>query len=191
MLKLKFHTLAIWCKELTHWKRSWCWERLKAGGEGDDGGCNDWMASPTQWTWGWASSRRWWGTGKPGVLQSIGSQRVRHGWTNNNSPPGTSSSALDAPQNHPGSFSNASVFGSYPLEILIWLDLDGAGGMTMFSNFSDNCTGLSSWKQLLYFFFFLTVFLKLDLKSSAQLPHVSPHPGRFPCGEPPTTGTLL
>ena len=40
----------------------------------------DWMASPTQWTWAWASSRRWWRTGKPGVLQSMGSQRVRHNW---------------------------------------------------------------------------------------------------------------
>ena len=39
-----------WCKELTHWKRSWCWERLKAGGEGDNRGWDGWMASPTQWT---------------------------------------------------------------------------------------------------------------------------------------------
>ena len=56
------NTLATWCKELTHWKRPWCWERLKAGGEGDTRGWDDWMASPTQWTWVWASSRRWWRT---------------------------------------------------------------------------------------------------------------------------------
>ena len=51
-------------------------ERLKAGGEGDDRGWDGWMASPTQWTWVWASSRNWWWTGRPGVLQSMGSQRV-------------------------------------------------------------------------------------------------------------------
>ena len=43
------NTLATWCKELTHCKRPWCWERLKAGGKGDDRGWNGWMASPTQW----------------------------------------------------------------------------------------------------------------------------------------------
>ena len=63
-----------WCKELTHWKRPWCWERLKAGGEGDDRGWHGWMASQTWWTRAWASSRSWWWIGKPGVLQSMGSQ---------------------------------------------------------------------------------------------------------------------
>ena len=70
------YTLATWCKELTHWKRPWCWERLKTGGEGDEGGWDGWMASPTWWTWVSASSGSWWWTGKPGVLQSMGSQRV-------------------------------------------------------------------------------------------------------------------
>ena len=74
------NTLATWCKELTHWKRPWCWERLKAGGEGDDRGWNGWMASLTWWTWVWVSSGSWWRTGKPGVLQSMGSRRVRHNW---------------------------------------------------------------------------------------------------------------
>ena len=69
-----------WCKELTHWKRPWCWKRLKAGGEGGDRGWNGWMASPTQWTWVWVNSGSWWWTGKPGVLQSMGSQRLRHDW---------------------------------------------------------------------------------------------------------------
>ena len=73
-------TLATWCKEPTHWKRPWCWERLKAGEEGDDRGWDGWMASPIQWTWVWASYGSWWWTGKPGVLQSIGSQRVGHDW---------------------------------------------------------------------------------------------------------------
>ena len=66
------NTLAIWCKELTLWKRSWCWERLNAGGEGDDRGWDGWMASRTRWTWVWASSGSWWWTGKPGMLQSMG-----------------------------------------------------------------------------------------------------------------------
>ena len=56
------------------------WERLKAGGEGDDKGWNSWMASLTWWTWIWSSSAGWWWTGKPGVLRSMGSQRVRHDW---------------------------------------------------------------------------------------------------------------
>ena len=74
------NTLVTSCEELIHWKISWCWERLKAGQEGDDRGWDGWMASLTQWTWLWASSRSWWWTGKPGVLQSIGSQRVGHDW---------------------------------------------------------------------------------------------------------------
>ena len=53
---------------------TWCWERLKAGGEGDDRGLDGWMASPTWWTWVWVSSGIWWWTGKPGMLQSMGSQ---------------------------------------------------------------------------------------------------------------------
>ena len=73
-------TLATWCEELTHWKRPWCWERLKAGGEGDDRGWDGWMASPTQWTWVWANSGSWWWTGRPGVLRFMGSQRVGHDW---------------------------------------------------------------------------------------------------------------
>ena len=72
-------TLATWCEELTHCKRPWCWERLKAGGDGDDRGWDGWMSSATQWTWVWASPGSW-RTGKPGVLQSMGSQRVRHDW---------------------------------------------------------------------------------------------------------------
>ena len=60
--------------------RHWYWERLKAVGKGDNRGSDDWMASATQWTWVWASSRSWWWTGKPGVLQSMGSQRVRYDW---------------------------------------------------------------------------------------------------------------
>ena len=53
------NTLATWCEEPTHWKRPWCWERLKAGGEGDNRGWDGWMASLTQWTWVWVSSGGW------------------------------------------------------------------------------------------------------------------------------------
>ena len=75
------NTLATWCKELTHWKRPWCWERLKAEREGGDRGWDGWVASLTQWTWVWASYRSWWWTGKPGMLQSMGLQRVGPDWT--------------------------------------------------------------------------------------------------------------
>ena len=66
--------------ELTPWKRPWCWERLKAEGEGNSRGWDGWMASPIQWTWVWVGSRSWWWTGKPGVLQPIGLQRVGRDW---------------------------------------------------------------------------------------------------------------
>ena len=80
MLKLKLNTLATWCKELTHWERPWCWGRLKAGGEGGNRGGDGWMSSLTRWTRVWVSSGSWRWTGKPGVLQFIGSQRVGHNW---------------------------------------------------------------------------------------------------------------
>ena len=63
MLKLKFQSLASWCKELTHWKIPWCWKRLRAGGEGGDRGWDGWMTSLTQWTWVWENSKRQWGQG--------------------------------------------------------------------------------------------------------------------------------
>ena len=71
-------SLAPWCEELTHWKRPWCWEGLRAGGEGDDRGWDGWMASPTQWTWVWVDS----GTDGQGGLACCGSWgcRVRHNW---------------------------------------------------------------------------------------------------------------
>ena len=74
-------TLATWCKELTHWKTPRCWERLKVGEEGHNKGWDGWMASPTRWIWVWASSGSWWWTGRPRVLQSMGSPRVGQDWT--------------------------------------------------------------------------------------------------------------
>ena len=78
MLRLKLQYFATWCEELTHLKRPYCWERLKVGGEGDNRGSDGWMASWTQWMWVWVNSGSWWWTGKLGVLQRMGSQRVGH-----------------------------------------------------------------------------------------------------------------
>ena len=73
-------TLATWWEELTHWKRPRCWKRLKAGGEGNNRRWDGWVVSLTQYTWVWESSRSWWWTVRPGVVQSMGSQRVVHDW---------------------------------------------------------------------------------------------------------------
>ena len=60
----------LWPPDVKSWP--WCWEKLRAGGEGDERGWDGWMASPTWWTWVWASSICWWWTGKPVVPQSWG-----------------------------------------------------------------------------------------------------------------------
>ena len=80
MLKLKLLYLATSCKELTHWKRLWCWEGLGAREEEDDRGWDGWMASQTRWMWVWVNSRSWWWTGRPGVLWFMGSKIVGHDW---------------------------------------------------------------------------------------------------------------
>ena len=72
------NTLATSCKELTHWRRLWFWEGLGAGGKGDNRGWDGWMASPPRWTWVWVNFGSWWWTGRPVVLQFLGSQRVGH-----------------------------------------------------------------------------------------------------------------
>ena len=78
----KDHDVKSWLLRRADWKSwlIWCWERLRAGGEGDDRGWDGWMASPTQWTWVWVDSGSWWWTGRPGVPQFMGLQRVRHDW---------------------------------------------------------------------------------------------------------------
>ena len=63
------NTLATWLEELTHLKRPWCLERLRAGGEQNDRGWDSWMASLTQLTWVWVDFSSWWWIGRPGVLQ--------------------------------------------------------------------------------------------------------------------------
>ena len=79
------NNLATWYEELTHWKRSRCWERPKARGEGHDRGQDGWTASLIWWAWVWASSGRWWRTGKPGMLSPWGGKEsYRTEWQNNN-----------------------------------------------------------------------------------------------------------
>ena len=78
MLKLQYFGHLMWRTDSL--EKTLCWDRLKAGGEGDDRGWDSWMASPIHWIWVWACSQNWWCTGKPGVLQSVGLQRVGHDW---------------------------------------------------------------------------------------------------------------
>ena len=78
MLKLKLQYVATWCEELTHWKRPWCWEKL---GRQRGQQRMRWLDGITSsWIWVCVNSWSWWWTGRPGVLQSIGSQRVGHDW---------------------------------------------------------------------------------------------------------------
>ena len=82
MLKLKLQYFGHLMRTADSFENEspWCWERLRAGGEGDNRGWDGWMASPTQSTWVWVNSGSWWWTGRPGVLRSMGSQRVGHDW---------------------------------------------------------------------------------------------------------------
>ena len=80
MLRVKLQYFGHLMQRADYLKRPWCWERLRAGGEGDYRGWAGWMASLTQCTWVWIGSRSWWWTGRPGMLQSMRSQRVRHNW---------------------------------------------------------------------------------------------------------------
>ena len=74
MLKLKLQYFGHLRWTADSWKRPWCWDGLRAGGEGDDRGWDGWMASPTWCTWVWVNSESWWWTGRPGVLRFMGSQ---------------------------------------------------------------------------------------------------------------------
>ena len=80
MLKLKLQYFGHLMWRTDSFEKTPIWERLKTGGEGDDRGWDGWMASPSQWTWVWVDSGCWWWTGRPGVLQCMGSQRVGHDW---------------------------------------------------------------------------------------------------------------
>ena len=75
-LKLQYFGHLMWSTDSL--EKTLMLGKIKAGGEGDDRWWDGWMASPTQWTWVWVNSRSLWWKGRPGVLQSMGSQRVRH-----------------------------------------------------------------------------------------------------------------
>ena len=75
------NTLATWCKEPTHGKRPWCWERLRARGESSNRGWDGWMTSLSQWTWIWVNSGRWERIGNHGMLESKESQTWLSDWT--------------------------------------------------------------------------------------------------------------
>jgi len=72
--------LVIWCEQMTHWISPWCWETLTAEGEECIRGWDGWTVLLMKRTWTWANSGRWWGTEKPGMLQSMGSWRVGYYW---------------------------------------------------------------------------------------------------------------
>ena len=81
---LRLLLLLVWKPLPTHWKRPWWWERLKAEGKQGNREWDGWVASPIQWIWNWANSRRWWGTERPGMLRSMGvteSQTWLDDWT--------------------------------------------------------------------------------------------------------------
>ena len=80
MLKLKLQYFGHLMRRVDSLEKLWCWEGLGAGGEGDNRGWDGWMASLTRWTWVWVNSGSWWWTGRPGMLQFMGLQRVRHNW---------------------------------------------------------------------------------------------------------------
>ena len=77
MLKLKLQYFGYQMKRAESFEKTWRWERLRAGGEGDIRGWDGWMASPTQWTLVWVDSRSWWWTGMPGILLFMGFARSR------------------------------------------------------------------------------------------------------------------
>ena len=79
-LKMKLQYFGHLIQKYGSLEQSWCWERTKAEGEEDVRGWDGWMTSLMQWTWTWTDSGRYWGTGMPGMLQSMGSQRVTHDW---------------------------------------------------------------------------------------------------------------
>ena len=80
MLRLKLQYFGHLMQRADSLEKTWCWERLRAGGEGDDKGWDGWMASLTWWTWVWVDSGSWWWTGRPGMLRFMGLQRAGHDW---------------------------------------------------------------------------------------------------------------
>ena len=80
MLKLKLQYFGHLMRRVDSLEKTLMLGGIGAGGEGDNRGWDGWMASPTRWTWVWVNSRSWWWTGRAGILQLMGSQRVGRNW---------------------------------------------------------------------------------------------------------------
>ena len=80
MLKLELQYFGNLMRRTDPLKKTLRLGKIEGGREGDDRGWDGWMASPTEWTWVWVNSGSWWWTGRPCVLQSLGSQKVGHDW---------------------------------------------------------------------------------------------------------------
>ena len=121
-------TLATWCEELTHLKRPWCWERLRAGAEGNDRRWDGWMASPTQWTWVWWTPGIGDGQGGLACCGSWG-RRVGHYWvTEVNFTLGGHSIGASA------SVLPMNIQGWSPLDLTCLISLHSKGLSRVFSN---------------------------------------------------------
>ena len=105
MLKLKLQYFGHLMGRTDSCEKTLMVGKIEGGGEGDDRGWDGWMASPTQWTWVWVNSGSWWWTGRPGVLQYMGSQRVGHHWA-------TELNWTDIPYNQHCQYINNSWFSS-------------------------------------------------------------------------------
>ena len=80
MLKLKLQYFGHLMRRTDSFEKTLMLGKTEGRRRRDDIGWDSWMASPTGWTWVWASSRSCWWTGRLGMLQSMGSQRVRNDW---------------------------------------------------------------------------------------------------------------
>ena len=132
------NTLATWCEQLIYFKRPWCWERLRAGGEGDERGWDGWIASPTQWTWVWVGSGSWWWAGRPGVLWSMELQRVGQGLSDRTELNWTPNSKL--------SFPSCSQRWGYPLPGATFANHSNCGGLKQ-QKFILQSYRLKAWNQ--------------------------------------------
>ena len=80
MLKLKLQYFGHLMRRTDSFEKILVLGKIKGKRRRGDKGWDSWTALPTRWTWVWVNSGSWWWTGRPGVLQSMGSQRVRHDW---------------------------------------------------------------------------------------------------------------
>ena len=80
MLKLKLQYFGRLMQRTYSFEKTLMLGKIEVGGEGEERGWDGWMTAPTQWAWVWVNSNSWWWTGRPGMLQSMGQQRVGQDW---------------------------------------------------------------------------------------------------------------